>query len=409
MVVLSAVALPLAFSSRLRLQVTASVGHGTQALYLAKAGVERVLADLGEGRESIQMLDDLRESELNPLHNVELGPGTYTLFAGYESNGDPSYGLIDECAKINVGTADQAVLAKLPGMSDTLASELVAQRGRTPFNDLNDLLLLERMSTELLFGEDANGNGVLDGNENDGSASWPQDNADGRLDPGLSAYLTAWSSSRNVTSTGGERVNINSASANDITKSVSGVSKEQAESIVEHRKKKKFANIVELLDVKIVKKVTQKSEDKNKSSDNKENTVTQTTDKNAFDENAFRKIADAVTTTDDKVRRGVVNLNTASEEVLACLPGISKTLAASIRQAREKREDGFQSVADLLDVEGVSTEILKQLCSHVSVRSDVFSLWSYGVTRSGNIYRCVHAVVDRTESVSRIRYWRELE
>ncbi len=273
------------------------------------------------------------------------------------------------------------------------------------------------MSLELLFGEDMNGNGILDTNENDGSASWPEDNADGRLDRGLSAHLTAWSSSRNVTSTGGARVNINSASADDIKKSVSGVSQEQAESIVEHRKKKKFANIVELLDVKLVKKVAQKSEDKksekggnkNKSSNNKGNTTTQTTDKNAFDENAFRKIADAVTTTDDKVRKGVVNLNTAPEEVLACLPGISKALAANIRQTREKRENGFQSVADLLDVEGVSTDTLKQFYPHVSVRSDVFSLWSYGVTRSGDIHRCVHAVVDRTEPVSRIRYWRELE
>jgi len=323
----------------------------------------------------------------------------------------------DEGAKINVSTADATILAKLPGMSDTLAAELVAQRSRTPFNDLNDLLLLERMSLQLLFGEDANGNGILDVNENDGSASWPEDNADGRLERGLSAYLTTCSSARNVTSTGDKRVNINSASADDIAKSVSGVSREQADSIVEHRKKKQFANIVELLDVKIVKKVTKKSDNKkstkdgNKSNSSKDkgNTTFQTTNKNAFDESAFRKIADSVTTTDDKVRKGVVNLNTAPEDVMVCLPGITRELAANIRQAREKRVSGFQSIADLLDVEGISKEALKQICPHVSVRSDVFSLWSYGVIRSGNMHRCVHAIIDRTEPVSRIRYWRELE
>ncbi len=58
---------------------------------------------------------------------------------------------------------------------------------------MDELRLVYQMDVDILYGEDANLNGVLDPNENDGDALPPSDNTDGRLDPGILEYLTVYS------------------------------------------------------------------------------------------------------------------------------------------------------------------------------------------------------------------------
>lgn len=449
MAVLCAVALKLSFSSHLRLQVTASVGEGAQAVYLARAGVERTVAELVQGRDSVQTLDDLRESESTSCTKVELGEGHYTLFAGLDEQGEPTYGIMDEAARINVNTADAAILSKVPGMNTEISASIAALRKHQPFHSVNDLLLIEQVDVQHLFGEDMNGNGLLDPNEDDGDESWPPDNADGRLGRGLTAYLTTWSAAQNVTSEGKKRVNINSADAKSIAKSVPGLTSQEAESIVEHRKKTKFTSIADLLDVELVKKAAEQpksstpgGKDKKKSpepsgglsatkakpptppkakekpvgkseekpaAESKERTATEGTGQKAFDAGKLRKIAGAVTTSDEAVLKGLVNINTASHAVLACLPGVTEPLARAIVRVRAQRKEGFETVADLLDVAGMSAEEFRQVCPYISVRSDVFRVLSFGVIEKTKVYRCVEAVIDRTVKTARIRYWRDLE
>ena len=321
---------------------------------------------------------------------------------------------------------------------------------------MNDLLLSEMVDLLKLYGEDQNDNGILDPNENDGDQSWPPDNADGLLDGGLAVYLTTWSAARNVTAEGGERVNLNSANAKQIAKSVTGVTDQEAESIVAHREKSKFASIADLLDVELVEKVAEQPKgkpdrqakiprkpdgeapeqlktskesedasdgggepseqsDKSKKAQSghtgkkKPQTTVKGTGQKAFDMKKFRQIADQVTTQDEDVIKGVVNINTAPAEVLACLPGFDEALARRIVGWRQGHATGFETAADLLDVEGVSMDIFKQVCPLVSARSDVFGVRSFGVLGAGDIYCCVSAVIDRTGDTVKIGSWRELE
>ncbi len=102
----------------------------------------------------------------------------------------------------------------------------------------------------MLFGNDRNRNGLLDPQE---------DRGDGRLDEGLAALLTCDSAVRNRTADGSERVNINKAEASELQRKLSGISQQQAQSIVEQRKKQQFGSIAELLDVKLVEKQQNKS------------------------------------------------------------------------------------------------------------------------------------------------------
>jgi type II secretory pathway component PulK len=69
------------------------------------------------------------------------------------------------------------------------------------------------------------GNGMLDPNEDDGAATWPADNADGRIDYGLIDYFTVY---------GDEKVNLNTASA-EVLAALQGIEAEDVQAILDYR------------------------------------------------------------------------------------------------------------------------------------------------------------------------------
>src|SRR5207249_3174996 len=134
------------------------------------------------------------------------------------------YGLTDESSKLNLNALlllptdplqSRQMLLGIPGMtaeiadaildwidSDQTPRETGAEESyytslnppykpkNGPLEALDELMLVRGITPDLLFGEDANRNGLLDPNENDGAASPPLDNADGILQRGWSAYFT---------------------------------------------------------------------------------------------------------------------------------------------------------------------------------------------------------------------------
>ncbi len=482
MIVLAAVALEISLMSRLRLQATRNTGDAVKAFFLARAGVEQAIADLKAQKDMEQLEEEETEEFRDIYREVEVGSGTFTLLAkpADYTRLDPEYGIADESAKLNLNEVDEETLAGIPEIDvDLLANILLLKQEEEELKDVGDLLLAERIDSILLYGEDQNRNCLLDPNEDDGSETWPPDDADGVLNRGLARYFTCFSAVRNVDAKGQERVNINDADANKMASDIPGINKQQAESIVEHRKDNQFDNIVQLLDVELVQKQQgnrnqqgrqqgrqdsagqrggqnrgrggRGSNDRSRGGRNAVNRGdgsqnerlsaqgagdtgqpgrsnrqgqngsggqqggqgTQKTGKKAFGEEAFRSIADHITVSEDEVLKGMVNVNTAPVEVLACLPGLDEAMAAEIVTHRETSE--FKSVADLLDVQGMSIETLKELSKHISVRSDVFRVRSFGVLgRPGEVemqnpaYCGISVVVDRTEDQIKLRSWREL-
>ena len=61
------------------------------------------------------------------------------------------------------------------------------------FRDIRELLQVRGVTIELLYGEDGNANGILDLQEDDGDHNPPRDNNDGRLQRGWSQWLTVQS------------------------------------------------------------------------------------------------------------------------------------------------------------------------------------------------------------------------
>jgi DNA uptake protein ComE-like DNA-binding protein len=480
MVLLSAVALEMAFRGHLRAQITAGTGDSSKAFYVAGAGVETAMADLAESARSGFAQDTDRRDDVDQYRNVQVGEGSFTLYAGTDESGEAKYGLADESAKLSVNIADVAELQRVPGIDAELATNIDAYRKLRAFSDLKDLLAVKGTDLIMILGEDQNENGLLDSNENDGDETWPPDNADGVLDAGFSAYLTTWSACRNQSSDGQDRVNINEATADAITKAVKDIDSQQADSIVARREQGEISSVLDLLDMDQVERVQDnnqqqqgnqgqppqqqqppqqdngakesnggKEADKNDQSGSKEGgkggedqsskednaqngkddkgkqskaddakqedsekkpeekITYRSTGKKAFDEETVRKIADRLTTSKEDVLPGLININTAPQEVLACLPGMDESLAQAVVIAREGRPDGFQTVTDLLDVSGMTIELLKPIYPQLTARSDVYLARSIGILAGGGVRANVSAVLDRTEDDVRILYWRE--
>ncbi len=215
----------------------------TEARQLADSGVDYVAQLVAQrGTESEQNL--YHNPEL--LHMIPVIPGDATRPTGYfsvvspvesdESTGSVRFGLRNESARINVNalangalTEDEAraFLMVVPNMTDVVADAILdwIDADDTPraygaessyyaqfsppyacknqaLISLEELLAVDGVTLELLFGEDRNRNGLLDPNEDA--------NGDGRLDLGWSEYLTVLGRESNLRADGGAKINLNS-------------------------------------------------------------------------------------------------------------------------------------------------------------------------------------------------------
>jgi hypothetical protein len=147
-----------------------------------------------------------------------------------------------------------------------------------PFESVEELRLVIGAEWDVLYGEDVNRNGILDPNEDDGDETWPDDNQDGILDPGLVEYLTIYSRESNKAADGSDRTKVDGSS---------------------------------LLEWYINEDMTPE---------------------------IFVLKEDAVTVRDEDYIPGLVNVNTASAAVLACLPGIGDEYAEQLVAHRQGKE-----------------------------------------------------------------------
>jgi len=471
-VLLTAIAFQMAYRGHLRARITATTGDTAQAFFLARSGIEMAISDLVVHAKSAADQAALRDESERLYKNVELGRGAYTLFAGMDG-GVPTYGFADECAKININTADAEMLGRLSTLRTGVAEAIIALREEEEnFRDLSALQLIEGVDLLDIYGEDQNGNGLLDSNEDDGDQSWPPDDGDGTLDGGMAQYLTVWSAARDVDTNGESRVNLSEAGAEVLMAALPDLTQQQADSIVYHRNENAFSSIIDLLQVELVEKVEQggdgegqgdngppqgnpnagqssslqespsqngdatgqsgqdsengeetetaangqqrpedgpkgESEGEEKKEEEQNQSNYKKTGKKAFEQDVFRKYADLVTVSDDEILRGRINVNTAPLEVLACLPEIDESIAQAIINERLNRLDGFGTALDLLDVRGIDDNRLKGILNLICVRSDVFSVRSFGVLRDGRTFASATAVLDRTDDTVRVLQWRD--
>ncbi|MGB9595114.1 MAG: helix-hairpin-helix domain-containing protein [Candidatus Poribacteria bacterium] len=205
-----------------------------------------------------------------------------------------------------------------------------------------------------------------------------------------------------------QRININTASAEQLRNLSDRIDEGIADSIIRYRQNNRFDNVDELLQVR------------------------------AVSIQDLRVIADRVTTTDDAVLPGKININTVPLELLQLLPGMDETKANAIIAYREsgttssssssssratssasQRNSGqignqqgqggpFDNIGQLLDVEGIDENTFRQLVDIVSYRSSVFRIEATGTSQDNKIKNGFTAIVDRSGNRIQIKYWKQM-
>jgi type II secretory pathway component PulK len=307
----------------------------------------------------------------------------------------PAFGLVDEASKINLNapwlTAE--MIEYLPGMTPQIAAAIMDWRDtnsdlttdgaedetysklnyayrakNATFESVEELRLVNGMTAEILYGEDANLNGILDANENDADESAPYDNRDGRLDPGLMEYFTVYSyeplTGTNITS----RTNVQALLETTLSQS----------------------RVTEVM------RELFPTGGGGGAQQNPLTSVLQFYLRRGMTEDEFALVADYLAPTTNML----VNVNTASEPVLECIPGIGIDYAAAMVSYRESNPSQLTTVAWVANVLDDTNAITAG--PYITTRSFQYTADIAAVGHYNRGYQRVRYIFDTSEEAPKV-------
>jgi DNA uptake protein ComE-like DNA-binding protein len=354
---------------------------------------------------------EIPDLTLYETEGVSVGEAKFWLLGRLSDPGNGqtrSYGLIDEASKLNINTATVGMLRELPWMTDEFAAAIVDWRDEdeeitsngaesetyatkqpayacknAPFESIEELALVHGATSELLYGEDANLNGVLDPNEDDGNKSDPPDNSDGKLDPGILEYVTVFSTEP-TTRSDGETQRVNLTQRDQLTQMLADtLGQERADAIIGTLPPTPLTSPLDFY-------------------------VTSSTGANGITTDEFDQIAGNLVTNAQAGATGSapVNVNTASETVLMCIPGL-RDIASSIVATRLTRTQPSTGLAWAAEAIG-DQAIIRQAGPFLTGRTWQVMADVAAVGRYGRGYRRTKFIIDNSSGTPKIIYRRSL-
>ena len=121
----------------------------------------------------------------------------------------------------------------------------------------------------------------------------------------------------------------------------------------------------------------------------------------------FGKVADLLTTSTAKTTIGAINVNTAPEQVLMCLPGLTQTDADSLISARSGSGVDLTSIAWVYSALQPATKVAA-IANCITTRSFQYSADIVAVSADGRAFRRVRIVVDAQTTPAKIIYRKDL-
>ena len=333
---------------------------------------------------------------------------------------EPVFGLVDESSKLNLNTASRAMLEALPNMTPEIADAILTWRRRSgqatgldagdgtgsnysrldpprinkggPFESVDELRLVYGMTLDALYGEDTNRNGAIDPNEDDGEKSAPRDDQNGVLLAGIAEYVTVYSSQPTLKADGTRRTNIANAQArNQLSQLLvsKGIEAQRVAQILNTAygvpgggpggpgggQQPDFTSVADFM---LTSRMTPEE---------------------------FALIHADITAATGNAAPGLVNVNTASEAVLTCLPGIGENAAAMIAY-RLANPDSLTSIAWLQQV--LPPAAIRRAGPFITDQSYQFSADIAAVGRFGRGYARARVVYDLAAGTPRIVYRQDL-
>jgi DNA uptake protein ComE-like DNA-binding protein len=379
------------------------------------AGLEAEMAIAGAARYASNILAQLDEPGLVPEldsygHEAMPVGSAYFWFIGRTPpdqtvNPDQiSFSLIDEASKLNLNTATREMLEELPGMTAELAAAIIDWRDEdsevtsggaedetylrlnppyrcknADFESVGELRLVLGAHLDILFGEDTNMNGILDPNENDGDLSPPLDNRNGRLDGGILEFVTVHSRQSNLKEDGSTKVNVTDNNRQPLRDLL-------MESFGEQRATEVMARL--------------------NGPPGTLNSLLAFYARSGLTEDEFTRIEGDLSTSNDPSVPGLVNVNTAPEEVLIAIPGIGTDHASSLIAQRRSNPDSLTTLAWVTEV--LNPEDAQRAGPFLTGRSHQFTADIAAVGRHGRGYRRVRFVFDTSETTPKIIFRQDL-
>ena len=352
---------------------------------------------------------------------------------------EPVFGLIDEASKLNLNTATRAMLTELPNMTPDLVEAIIGWRRAAnaqagggdpaetgggsdnvyarldpprlnkggPFESVDELRLVDGATLDLLLGEDTNRNGALDANEDDGESSAPRDNQDGQLMAGILEYVTVYSRQPNTRADGTRRVNVtngNGQNRQQLTRLLlsKNIEQQRVAAIVNRAfgpvtgpggpgggfpgfpggpggGQPARPDLTSVAEFMVASQMTAEE---------------------------FVLIHADITTATGATQQGLINVNTASEAVLACIPGIGLDNAATLAAYRVAHPDVLTSFAWLTQV--LPPAAIRQAGRYITDQSYQFTADVAAVGRFGRGYCREKVIYDTRTGTPRIIYHQDL-
>ena len=349
---------------------------------------------------------------------------------------EPVFGLVDEASKLNLRTASRAMLSELPNMTPELVEAIIGWRRATAasadgadnvetggstdniytsltpprlnkggqFETVDELRLVDGATLDLLFGEDTNRNGALDANEDDSESSAPRDNQDGQLLAGILEYVTVYSRQPNTRTDGTRRINVTNGQSRQRLLQLmlsKGIEAQRVATILNNAfgvatgpggpgfpggpgggpgGQPGQADLTSVAEFMVRSQMT-------------------------ADEFVLIH-ADITIQATGSTQQGLINVNTASEAVLACIPGIGLDNAATVVAYRLANPDVLTSFAWLTQV--LTPAQIRQAGRYITDQSYQFTADVAAVGRFGRGYCREKVIFDTRSTTPRIIYHQDL-
>lgn len=416
-----------------------------QARWAARAGVEETIAVLEYHTENPDPDDALAaHRDAEAVADGSLVSGSWTI--RHTEDGVEKPGPQDESAKANINNLQRGQLLQIPNMTFDVADSIIDWRDadnqvsgmgaerdfyvnrnmpyqprNANFRSIAELELVAGAWPEYVRGEDANLNGRLDPNENDGGLTPPNDNADGLLDAGWSGRLTAYTTVSTIGASGQPKLYLKQATTEEMTTRF-GIDEVQARALSTYFKQANAT--MEALLVTDLGTLSQGGgrsgtggrtggtggRSSGRSSSGAQpagGNVNQNSAVKPLDQAQLRQVfREGILTDPTKPAPGKVNVNTAPKEVLRDVLNIDSYVVDQIMNYRAAHNQGYSSIVDI-GSDKVSGQVLAGLARDLDVSSQVFTITSRGRAQATGLEVEITVVVDRSTLPARILEYRE--
>lgn len=380
-----------------------------RAHWAARAGVEETLARLERSLDAGAPPTAYSDAdEMAAVATGEVQDATWSIAS--DLLGEERAGPEDPHSKININLMSRDDLLLLPRMTEDVADAILdwidaddepqplgAEEGyystlpspyaprNGPMQSLFELELVAGVTREDIRGEDWNLNGRLDPDENDGDLSYPPDNADGALDAGWSAHITASSVEPTLSAAGGgeSRLDAVTTTTEDLISRVPTIDPAQAQVILAQLSQP-GAYLEDLVNTPL-SQIAQSF------------AGLPTSVRNLTNDQLRDLFAAATIWQPGGVPQpGRVNVNTVPRETLDYISALPAGLSDALIAARDGNASGFTSVIDLLNVPAMTPRRVAQLSRILCVEPGAYVIVSRGRDTASGVEVTLRAVVHKS-------------